>query len=69
MTAVLLNGTPSPSDPAHKLCAEVQRQLGAQLDTVRSFHLAGDVTMVFVPYGIQMIRNEAQEVLTSGVRG
>ena len=41
MIAVLLNGASSPADPAHALCAEVERQLAARLDTVRTFHLAG----------------------------
>lgn len=41
MTAVLLNGASSPADPAHALCAEVERQLAAQFDTVRAFQLAG----------------------------
>lgn len=41
MTAVLLNGAPSPTDPTHALCTEVERQLAAHLETVRSFHLAG----------------------------
>jgi multimeric flavodoxin WrbA len=41
MTAVLLYGASSPADPAHALCAEVQRPLGAQFETVRTFPLAG----------------------------
>lgn len=41
MTAVLLNGASSSADPAYALCTEVERQLAAQFDTVRSFHLAG----------------------------
>lgn len=41
MQAVLLNGAASPSDPTSALCAEVARQLGAQFETVRIFHLAG----------------------------
>lgn len=40
MTVVVLNGASSPTDPAHALCAEVERQLAAQFDTVRAFHLA-----------------------------
>src|SRR3990167_8501305 len=41
MIAVLLNGASSPADPAHSLCAEVERQLAARFDVVRSFYLAG----------------------------
>ena len=41
MTVVLLNGASSPTDLAHTLCIEVERQLAAQLKTLRSFHLAG----------------------------
>jgi ring-1,2-phenylacetyl-CoA epoxidase subunit PaaE len=41
MSAVLLNGASSPADPAWALCIEVERQLAAQFDTVRTFHLAG----------------------------
>ena len=41
MTAVLLNGASSPADPAYALCTEVERQLAAHFETVRSFHLAG----------------------------
>lgn len=41
MTVVVLNGASSPTDPAHALCAEIERQLAAQFDTVRAFHLAG----------------------------
>lgn len=41
MTAVLLNGASSPTDPTHALCAEIERQLAALFETVRSFHLAG----------------------------
>ena len=41
MTVVVLNGASSPTDPAHTLCTEVERQLAAQLEPVRSFQLAG----------------------------
>lgn len=41
MTAILLNGATSPTDPAHALSTEVERQLAAQFDAVRTFHLAG----------------------------
>jgi ferredoxin-NADP reductase/multimeric flavodoxin WrbA len=41
MTAVLLSGASSAADPAYALGAEVERQLAAQFESVRSFHLAG----------------------------
>jgi ferredoxin-NADP reductase/multimeric flavodoxin WrbA len=41
MTVVVLNGASSPTDPAHTLCTAVERQVAAQLEPVRSFHLAG----------------------------
>lgn len=41
MSALLLNGASSPADPACAPCTEVERQLAAQFDTVRVFHLAG----------------------------
>jgi ring-1,2-phenylacetyl-CoA epoxidase subunit PaaE len=41
MSVVLLNGASSPADPAHSLCTEVERQLAARFEAVRTFHLAG----------------------------
>jgi ferredoxin-NADP reductase/multimeric flavodoxin WrbA len=41
MTAVVLNGASSPTDPAYEVCTEVERQLAARFETVRTFHLAG----------------------------
>ncbi len=41
MAVIVLNGAPSPAHLAHSLCTEVECQLAAQFETVRTFHLAG----------------------------
>ena len=41
MTVVLLNGSIAPTDPTNMLCIEVEQQLDALAQRVRTFHLSG----------------------------
>jgi len=42
MAVIALNGASSPAHSTHSLYTEVEHQLAAQFETVRTFHLAGD---------------------------
>ena len=41
MAAIILDGGSLTADLSRSLCSEVEGQLAAQFETVRTFHLAG----------------------------